>query len=327
MEHGVAPERALAAAELPPDVLRNPESGLPFPKVCRLLAVAADMTDLPHLPALLGRRGGTVSLGLVGRLMQTAPTLGEAMLDLCRNQHRYISGAVAYLLVQGDSALWGYALEQAHVDGAALTCEGAVGIGCSMIEELTGHRPHQILLARSAPARTSHYDEAFGVPTLFNADLFAVVLRKDQLRLPVRSRDRELRAVLHRQVAAYWAQQQPSVADQVRRSLAARVTSGSATAITVAADIALSVRTMNRRLEDEGTTFRDLVGEARFNASRHLIRATALPLTDISLALGYTSQGGFTRAFTRWAGCTPVAWRAAAAAGDGAVSAGSMNRW
>ena len=276
---------------------------------------------------MLGRRGGTVSLGLVGRLMQTAPTLGEAILDLCRNQHRYISGAVAYLLVQGDSALWGYALEQAHIDGAALVCEGAVGIGCSMIEELAGFRPEQILLARGSPAQASPYEDVFGVRTLFNADLFAVVLRKDQLKLPVRSRDRDLRAMLQRQVAAYWAQQQPSVADQVRRSLAARVTSGSATAIAVAADVAISVRTMNRRLEDEGTTFRDLVGEARFNASRHLIRATALPLTDISLALGYTSQGAFTRAFSRWAGCSPAAWRAAVSPGDGAGGAGSMSRW
>src|SRR5436305_1614295 len=74
IEHGVSPERALAAAELPPDLLRNPENAVSFPKLCRLLQVAAEMTGLPHVASLVARRGGTASLGLVGRLMQTAPT-------------------------------------------------------------------------------------------------------------------------------------------------------------------------------------------------------------------------------------------------------------
>jgi AraC-like DNA-binding protein len=311
-ERGIAPDRVLAAAELPLDVLRNPENAVSFPMLCRLLAIAAEMTDEPHIAALVGRRGSTASLGLVGRLMQTAPTLGDAILDLCRNQHRYISGAVTYLIVQGDTALWGYTLEQPHIDGATLVCEGAIGIACSIVEELAGIRPEEALLARRPPAETSHYEDAFGVRARFSTELFGVVMRKDHLRLPVRSCDRDLRAILQQQVAAYWAQDRPGVADQVRRSLAARITAGSATAIMVAADLAISVRTMNRRLESEGATFRDLVAEARYNASRHLIRTTDMPLTDISLALGYTSQGAFTRAFTRWAGCAPMAWRALA---------------
>lgn len=302
----------MAAVELPPELLRNPENAISFPKVCRLLAVAAEMTDSPHIAALMGRRGGTASLGLVGRLMQTAPTLGDAILDLCRNQHRYISGAVTYLFVQGDTALWGYALDQPHLAGATYACEGAVGIGCSMVEELAGIRVEEVLLARSSPPEPSQFETAFGVPVRFAADIYAVVIKTDHLKLPVRSRDRDLRAILQRQVEDYWARDQPGVGEQARRSLAARITAGSATAESVAEDLRMSVRTMNRRLEDEGVTFRDLVGEARFSASRHLMRATALTLTDISLALGYTSQAAFTRAFTRWAGRAPMAWRASA---------------
>ncbi|MBS0558635.1 MAG: AraC family transcriptional regulator [Proteobacteria bacterium] len=311
-ERGVPAEQVLGAAGLPADLLRNPENAVSFPDLCRLLSLAAEATDCPHICALMGRRGGTSSLGLVGRLMRSAPTLGDAMLDLACNQHRYIRGAVAYLLVQGDSALWGYTLEQSQMDGAGLACEAAMGIGVSMIEELTGSRPDEVLLARGVPADRGPYESAYGVPVRLRADLYAVVIKRDQLRQPLRTHDRALRAILQKQVAAYWAHDPPGVAAKVRRSLAARITTQSATATAVAADLNMSLRTMTRRLEDERITFRDLVAEARFNASRHLIRATGLPLTDISLALGYTSQSAFTRAFSRWAGCSPTAWRGSA---------------
>ena len=144
------------------------------------------------------------------------------------------------------------------------------------------------------------------MPARAHSDRYAIGVRVELCCDP------DLRALLQRQVGAYWAQDRPSVADQVRRSLAARITSGSATAIMVAADLGISVRTMNRRLENKKTTIRTLVADERYNASRHLIRATDMPLTDISLPIGYTSRGAFTRAITRWAGCAPMAWRASA---------------
>ena len=42
--------------------------------------------------------------------MQNAPTLKDAILDLCKNQNRYVRGAVSYLLIQDETALWGYAV-------------------------------------------------------------------------------------------------------------------------------------------------------------------------------------------------------------------------
>jgi len=42
--------------------------------------------------------------------MQTAPTLKDAILDLCTNQRRYVRGAVTYLVIQNEVAFWGYAV-------------------------------------------------------------------------------------------------------------------------------------------------------------------------------------------------------------------------
>ncbi len=136
----------------------------------------------------------------------------------------------------------GICVGAAPYGGAHDRLRGRDGIGCSMVEELAGIRAGGGLLARSSAAETSQFETAFGVPVRFSADIFAVVIKTDHLRLPVRSRDRDLRAILQRQVAAYWALDQPSVAEQVRRNLAARITARAAAATSVATDIGMSVQ-------------------------------------------------------------------------------------
>jgi AraC-like DNA-binding protein len=310
LEHGLEPNGVVRAAGLAPEQLRNPENAIPLAAAARLAQLCAEATNLPHFGALLGRRGGTYSLGLVGRLMRSAPTVGEAISDLCTNQHRYIRGAVTYVVTLPDVIFWGYATQAADLEGAVQMCEGAAGIGCSILSEIAGIAPAEVLLARKTPADKGRYVRVFGAPVRFEAEQFAVLLRREQLDLPVRTSDRTLRSILQKQVAAYWALREPSLADRVRRILTARVLSQTASALTVAADLRLTERTLNRRLEAEFTTFRKLTNEARYNASRHLMSATNLPLTDIALALGYASPSAFSRAFGDWSGTNPSAWRA-----------------
>lgn len=311
VELGFEPNRIIKSAGISPIALRNPENAMPLSAACRLLHVAATATNCPHFGALVGRRGGTGSLGLVGRLMRSAPTLGEAILDLCVNQHRYTRGAVTYLVLQRDMALWGYAIQQPHFAGATQVCEAAAAIGCAILRELAGLPPDDILLRRAKPADGASHARIFGKVPRFEAEQYALVLRKEHLSLPLATSDRELRRILQRQVSAYWALAQPNASDRVRRILTAHVLSQGASAAAVASELRMTERTMNRRLEAEGTTFRDLLNEARYDASRQLIGATNLPLTDIALALGYATPSAFTRAFSRWSGDAPSAWRRA----------------
>jgi AraC-like DNA-binding protein len=78
----------------------------------------------------------------------------------------------------------------------------------------------------------------------------------------------------------------------------------------VAEMVRVSVRTLQRRLSDEGLTFADVVARARFDvAQRMLLDDPARKVVDVALDLGYSDHAHFTRAFVRWTGLSPRDFR------------------
>jgi AraC-like DNA-binding protein len=78
----------------------------------------------------------------------------------------------------------------------------------------------------------------------------------------------------------------------------------------VAALFGINRRTLNRYLRVEGTDFRSLADDVRFDTARRLLMATRLPLGQIAADLHFSSASAFTRAFHRWSGRAPSDWRA-----------------
>jgi AraC-like DNA-binding protein len=309
LQCGGDPGPVLAKAGIDPELLRNPENRLPFPAVGRLLAEAAVATDCPHFGLIVGSRGGLGSLGLIGRLMATASTVREAILDLCINQVRYIRGAVTYLRVQEGVAVWGYALQRPRIEGFAQWMDAAVMIGVRMLQELADVSPNDVLLSHGAPKDPAPYRAAFGITPHFDAEQCCVVIAHKMLTAPVRTADPELRKLLLRQTSAYWALAQPGFAEQVSRVMFGTLLSGGVWRDAVAEVLELSARTLNRKLQAEGTTFRTLVDAVRHDLACQLLGATLMPVTEISGALGYAGPAAFARAFRRVSGQAPSEWR------------------
>jgi len=299
----------IADAGIEASILRNPENSLPFPEVGKLLRACVAATGCHHFGLLVGQRSATSCLGLVGRLMRNAPTLGDAILDLCTNQIRYIRGAVAYLMVRSGIAYWGYTTYIPDVEAVEQITDGALAIGVNMLRELAGASPEGVLMSRPVPPDVGAYRRCFGVTPQFLAEQHALVFPANFLARPVHGADRELRRILEKSVAEYWAVRKPSVADRVVRVLHARVIFADATLEGVAKDLSMHPRTLNRRLQAEGASFRDLLNQARFDVARDLLSGTGMPVTDLALVLGYADTSAFTHAFQRWAGVAPSQWR------------------
>src|ERR1700688_4034942 len=94
------PPEIAASVGLDLAALQDPENSIPFSAAGKLLQAAAVRTGCAHFGLLLGQRNDTRSLGLVGRLMRSAPTWGRAALDLVDNQHRYVRGGAPYLVAR-----------------------------------------------------------------------------------------------------------------------------------------------------------------------------------------------------------------------------------
>jgi AraC-like DNA-binding protein len=86
---------------------------------------------------------------------------------------------------------------------------------------------------------------------------------------------------------------------------------GNPSAVRIASALHMSGRTLTRRLEDEGTTFKDLLDDLRKSLSLRYVGSTDLGLSEIAFLLGFSQSAAFHRAFKRWTQQTPLEYRRA----------------
>jgi AraC-like DNA-binding protein len=101
-----------------------------------------------------------------------------------------------------------------------------------------------------------------------------------------------------------------SVADDLRRVLRTELLRGTCSATTVARLFSMHRRTLHRHLRMEGLAFRQVADGIRFEVACELLKNTDMALSQVAAALKYSELSAFTRAFRRWCGQSPSAWRA-----------------
>ncbi len=99
--------------------------------------------------------------------------------------------------------------------------------------------------------------------------------------------------------------------ERVRASLLERLPTGAGSMGAVAHDLALSTRTLQRRLRDEGTTFQGVLNYTRESLALHYLAESDMPAGEIAFLLGYEDTRSFYRAFRAWTGKTPELARGA----------------
>ena len=123
----------------------------------------------------------------------------------------------------------------------------------------------------------------------------------------MRRRDPILRKFLESQADAILAQQtsRTGLAYQVQRALASRVAGGDTSIGALARELAMSGRTLQRRLATEGVSYQTLLDDARKAAAGQYLRESRLAIGEIAYLVGYSEPAPFHRAFKRWFGKTP----------------------
>jgi AraC-like DNA-binding protein len=102
-----------------------------------------------------------------------------------------------------------------------------------------------------------------------------------------------------------------TVGERVRAALLELLPAGSGSMDAVARDLAMSTRTLQRRLKGEGTTFQAILDSTRESLARHYLSQSEMSAGEISFLLGFEDPRSFYRAFRAWTGQTPQLVRAA----------------
>ena len=130
-------------------------------------------------------------------------------------------------------------------------------------------------------------------------------------QLPMRSGDAILHDVLERQAAEIAARlpKGDGVAAEVRRILVTRLSQGDMQIDDVARELATSSRSLQRRLSEAGISYQQLLDDMRREAAHTYLTNPTLAIGEVAYLLGYSEPAAFHRAFKRWNGITPQAFR------------------
>lgn len=152
----------------------------------------------------------------------------------------------------------------------------------------------------------------FGCPVRFGAERNALVFDVADLNRPFPGHNPELLEILNPVLIAALAEATapPTISHQVKGALKRILASGRPEMVEVAREIGMSERTLQRRITEEGTSFRQLMLETRQEVVRHLLTEPSIEIEEIAGLLGYEDTNSFYRAFRSWEGTTPARWRA-----------------
>jgi len=183
-------------------------------------------------------------------------------------------------------------------------------VGC--IEHATGGiRPLDVAFAHPRPTAAGTPPWPGGVEVRFDAARTEIVYPRSawngRLRGAKPELARALRPKLDTMLTA--AAGRITTSDRVRMALPELLYEGTPDGQRVARQLSVSWRTLQRRLEAAGTTFRTLLDETRFRLAREWLEHTPMPIKVVAARLGYADERAFDRAFHRWASIGPMHYR------------------
>jgi AraC-like DNA-binding protein len=253
------------------------------------------------------------ALGLVGLLARNSANVRTALGSIVKFLHLHSRGAVTRLIVNDFAVMLTYEAMQGHVEGDDQTGDGAVAMMQNIMTSLCGprFRPIAAHFAHRAPKSMTPFRRFFQVSLRFDATHFALEFSRHWLEVRLPDSDPELQRLLQKQVSALEAEHRDDFAEQVRRLLRSAVLTGHSSADDVAALFSIHTRTLARKLAAYDANFHDLVDEVSFETAQQMLQLTSLDVDTVADALGYARASAFSRAFRRWSGTTPTAWRRA----------------
>jgi len=290
---------------------QDPENRVPFIPTSNLITRCVELTGADHLGLLLGQIATPSHLGLSGFLAQSASSVEEALGALVANLDLHDQGGFASLDIGPSHSSFSYTLQQSDISAAEQVSDLAAVMIYQIMRGLCGEDwvADSVGLERREPAEPLPYKKFFDTQIYFNATNSTVTFKNSWLKATPSGSDPLLYSHLAAEAELLHETYKGELMDELPSCLHKALLCGQFSSKQVAAGLGIHERTLHRRLKAEETSFRSELDRARRGLSEQLLCSTSLPVCDIASTLGYSDSSGFIRAFQRWCGTSPSAWR------------------
>jgi AraC-like DNA-binding protein len=174
----------------------------------------------------------------------------------------------------------------------------------------------RVEFSQPRPDDISEHERIFECPVRFGAEACQLVIARDVWDTPRTNSDAGLFAVLesHARMLLEQLPSAPDIVGRVREAIESELRGGNPNLDSIARRLAMSPRTLQRRLRDQGVVFNDLLDTMRFRAAKSYLAQGDVAGAEVAFLLGFAEQSSFNRAFKRWSGRTPTDYRRRTAA-------------
>ena len=308
---GIKPEELCRAAKLDLSALEDLDDQMPFEQLIRLNEYAAQMTGDDAFGLHVGEQTGAKIYGILGYVTMNSGTYGEALNRLIRYQQIRTNAVKFSIDIIGADVhiTYHYLITDVSPRNRRQESEEMISTMLQVARKLTGVdlTPREIHFEHAPPENVSEHKRIFRAPVRFNQPLTKLIFDEFVLELPLVEADLTLGSLLERQAEDLLAKspRHGIFANQVRQLIRAGLPVGAARMETICRRLGSSERTLQRKLSEEGTSYKELFEETQRDLSKFYLQKPEMAICEISYLVGFSQTSAFHRAFRRWTGLTP----------------------
>ncbi len=310
-------KRAFDNAGLPYHFIDSRDGYIPEHAYGDFIHEVSRATGQPSIGLLWARELSIGDYGAWGAYILAAPNLGAAIRRAQQVMPFHSTGENVSLEVHGNRATYSYRFSLPEHRAYPNIAFSTIGEFLDVFHHFVGATtlPRRILLDIPRPPRGGIVaEDVFGCPVKWNARRLGVEFAVPLLTRP-RAATMPVTQVTFEDVVREFADGPPaSFAGQVREILRLQIQESRISMERVAQSLDVGVRSLQRRLDKENTSFRDLGNLVRLNRAMELMRSGQYGVAGIASLLGYSSSNNFSRAFKSHSGLTPSGYMAGLAA-------------
>ena len=309
----IDPRPVFRRAGLDPDHVSNPRWRYPAVRLREAWIEAVRQSGDPCFGLTAASHWHPTSWHALGIAWLASRTLKDGFERIAR-YGRMISTAAECTLTKSEDRYW-FSIEAriSDLSPAPETVDTAFAVLLRMIRMTWGpeFKPLGVALTRPPTGCAERLNEFFGCEVQFDAPRSHLCVARDDFERPLPTANVDLLAETDTMIADYLARMVDSdVSSRARAMIAKELSSGTVSDESVAGALNMSVRTFQRRLNEEKTSYKRLLQDVRRELALRYIDDESLSITEISYLLGFSEPSSFARVFKRWTGQAPSESRA-----------------
>ena len=312
-EYGVKPEPVFRSVDLDPSLLFEPGARYPLTGISALWNKMGELIDDPCFGLKTADLWHPSHFGTIGYAMLASSTLRQALERLIRF-HRVVSDASFGTLVEDklnksfsivlnwdDEAPWSPGREDAAVTYILSSCRLNFNKPLNPKQVELTHNQHNCLI---------RYENLFNCRVELNRPAPILTLALSDVDKPLRSGDEYL-ADFHDTIMEHYISKlsKNRLIRSVQKMFASQLPDGTVTVETIAKELGMSTRKLQRDLKLEGTTYQQLLTRTRRELAERYVGEGFSDLTEVAFVLGFADLSTFSRSFKRWTGVSPSRYR------------------